>query len=169
LRCLFVNKLDYNIAFLFFLLLFFFSFSQILLSLEISFFKYDDYCIEAVFISQGKMLKSMCNSVRILFLEMKSRTFGILHQMNLILVTLIFISVSLAFDTYLSACFSGSIHVQRTGSSNCPIFFRVSWLYDSFPYPTSCLKVFTPQHTHTHHICYLFGILKGWSLIFFRH
>lgn len=58
---------------------------------------------------------------------------------------LIFISDSLAFKLYWEVSvylFSGSIHVQRTSSSDCPIFFRISWLYDPFPYPTSCLKGF---------------------------
>lgn len=133
------------------------------------------------------MLKSMSNSVWewVLFLEMKFRILGILHQMNLILVTLIFILDSLAFEPYRQVSiylFSGGIHVQRTSSSYCPIFFRVSWLYDPFPYPTSCLSFYFSSnnliyifwyfgethhpcklpplvpHTHTHHICYLSGI-----------
>ena len=31
---------------------------------------------------------------------------------------------------------AGSIDVQRTGSSNCIIFFGVSWIYDTIPYPS---------------------------------
>lgn len=95
----------------------------------------------------------MCNSVWkcVLFMDMKSKAHGIC--INWIYVGhLRFLKFFLKkFQTRLLSnlnlliiadSFSGSIHVQRTGSSCCPIFFRVSWLYDPFSYPPCGSKAF---------------------------
>lgn len=95
----------------------------------------------------------MCNSVWkcVLFMDMKSKAHGIcinwIYVSHLrffkififIFQTRLLSNLNLSIITY---SFSGSIHVQRTGSSCCPIFFRVSWLYDPFSYPPCGLKAF---------------------------
>lgn len=96
---------------------------------------------------------AMCNSVWkcVLFMDMKSKAHGIcinwIYVSHLrffkififIFQTRLLSNLNLSIITY---SFSGSIHVQRTGSSCCPIFFRVSWLYDPLSYPSCGLKAF---------------------------
>lgn len=67
---------------------------------------------------------------------------------NLITTAVILLWVSPAFmpSDMLSSIFlfAGSIYVQRTSSSHCPIFLRFPWLYDAILYPS----------------CFLWGSLK---------